>query len=101
MIIHSTIDIDINMDIECHSHKEEAIYASVGYALLWGEHSVKLLGLFIDSKLTFDIHVQTICKKASQKLTAIIRLANTTSQEKRIVTIKTFFESQFSYCSLL
>ena len=96
--------LTLNAD-KCHlivsGHKEEAMYASVGDALIWEENSVKLLGLFIDSKLTFDIHLQTICKKASQKLTAILRLANITSQEKRIIMLKTFFESQFSYCPLL
>ena len=34
-------------------HKYEAMYASVGDALLWEENSAKLLGLIIDSKLTF------------------------------------------------
>ena len=57
-------------------HKEEAMYASVGDALLWEENSVKLLAIFTDSRLSFDIHVQTIYKKASQKLTVILRLAN-------------------------
>ena len=56
--------------------KEEAMYASVGDALLWEENSVKLLAIFTDSRLSFDIHVQTIYKKASQKLTVILRLAN-------------------------
>ena len=77
------------------------MYASVGDALFLEKNSVKLLGLFVDSKLTLDIHMQTIFKIASQKLTAILRLANITSQEKRIVMLKTFFESQFSYCPLL
>ena len=42
-----------------------------------------------------------ICKKASQKLTAILRLANIISEKKKKVLLKTFFESQFSYCPLL
>ena len=42
-----------------------------------------------------------ICKKASQKLTAILRLANIISEKKRNALLKTFFESQFSYCPLL
>jgi len=61
----------------------------------------KLLGLIIDRELTFDTYVRTICKKASQKLTAILRLANILSEHKRKVLLKTFFESQFSYCPLL
>ena len=48
------------------------MYASIGDALLWEENSMKLSGLFIDSKLSFDIQVQKVCKKASQKLTANI-----------------------------
>ena len=66
-------------------HKYEAMYASVGNALLWEEFSLKLLGLIIDSALTFNSYVQIICKRASQKLMAILRLANTISEKKRKV----------------
>ena len=96
--------LTLNAD-KCHllvsGHKYEAMYASVGDALLWEENSVKLLGLIIDSELTFNSYVQMICKKASQKLTAILRLANIISEKKKKVLLKTFFESQFSYCPLL
>ena len=33
---------------------------------------VKLLGIKIDSKPTFDSHMDMICKKASQKLNALL-----------------------------
>ena len=96
--------LTLNAD-KCHllvsGFKYEAMYASVGDALLWEENSVKLLGLFIDSELSFNNHVKIICKKASQKLTATLRLANILSVEKRKILLKTFFESQFSYCPLL
>ena len=68
------------------------MYAKVGDAPLWEEHSVKLLGLFIDSDLSFHGHVKVLCKKAAQKL-AIARLANVISEHTRKVLIKTFFES--------
>ena len=42
-----------------------------------------------------------ICKKASQKLTAILRLANIISEKKRKVFLNTFSEPQFIYCPLL
>ena len=35
----------------------------------------KLLGIKIDSKLMFDSHVKSLCKKTSQKLNALSRLA--------------------------
>ena len=52
------------------------MYASIGDELIWEENAVKSLGLIIDCELTFDTYVKTICKKASWKLTAILRLAN-------------------------
>ena len=96
--------LTLNAD-KCHlivtGHKHEAMYASIGDELIWEENAVKLLGLIIDRELTFDTYVRIICKKASQKLTAILRLANILSEHKRKVLLKTFFESQFSYCPLL
>ena len=96
----------LTLNVEkCHlivtGFRYEAMYASVGDALLWEEDSVKLLGLLIDSDLTFDGHVKMICIKASQKLNAIQRLAKFLSKSKRIILLRTFFESQFSYCPLI
>ena len=53
--------------------------------MIWEENAVKLSGLITDHELTFDTNVRTICKKASQKLTAILRLANILSDHKRKV----------------
>ena len=63
--------------------KEELMFATVGDSLLWEEFSAKLLGIIIDSSLTFDNHVKKICKKASQKLTGISRMSNFMSKMKR------------------
>ena len=52
-----------------------------------------MLDLIIDSDLLFDNHGKVICKKASQKLTAILRMADIMSKEN--------FESQFSCCLLI
>ena len=38
------------------------------------ENSVKLLGIEIDNKLSFDKHISTLCKKASNQLNAIGRI---------------------------
>ena len=77
------------------------MFATVGDALIWVEVSAKLLGIIIDSSLTFNDHVKMICKKASQKLTGISRMSNFMSETKRKVLIQTFFESQFGYCPLI
>ena len=74
-------------------YKNKAMYASVGDALLWEENSVKLLGLIIDSELTFDSYVQMIFIKASQKLTTILRLANIISEKEKGFDIDFFWVS--------
>ena len=38
------------------------------------DHSIKLLGVSIDSELKFDEHVLDIIKKANSKLSALSRL---------------------------
>ena len=40
-------------------------------------------------------------KKASQKLTVLLRMSNILPREKREVSVNTFFDSQFNYCPLL
>ena len=42
-----------------------------------------LLGITIDSNLTFENHINSICKKASQKLNALARIAPYMNIQKR------------------
>ena len=63
--------------------------------------SEKLLGITIDNKLTFDEHVSGLCKKASQKLHALARVAKYMSTKKLRVIMKAFINSQFGYCPLV
>ena len=63
--------------------------------------SVKLLGITIDRKLNFNDHVSKLCKKVSTKLHALARISNIMSQDKLRLHMKSFIESQFSYCPLV
>ena len=60
----------LNAD-KCHllfsGHKHEHMFASLSDETIWEENAVKLLGILIDSNLTFNDHLKIICKKASQK----------------------------------
>ena len=42
-----------------------------------------LLGITIDSNFTFENHITSICKKASQKLNALARIAPYMNTQKR------------------
>ena len=63
--------------------------------------SKKLLGVAIDSKLTFDEHVNYLCDKASQKLHALSRVARYMNIKQRQIIMKSFINSQFGYCPLV
>ena len=60
-----------------------------------------LLGITIDSNLTFENHINSICKKSSQKLNALVRIAPYMNIKKGRKIMKSFAFSQFSYCLLI
>ena len=60
-----------------------------------------LLGVTIDSNLTFENHINNICKRASQKLNALARVAPYMNMQKRRIIMKSFVTSQFGYCPLI
>ena len=58
------------------------------------------LGVHIDYKLKFDIHVETICKKPYRKLSALSRIANYMELPKRHILMNAFCKAQFNYCPI-
>ena len=60
-----------------------------------------LLVITVDSNLTFESHINSICRKGSQKLNAFARIARCMNNIQRRRTImKSFVISQFGYCPL-
>ena len=74
---------------------------SIGDASLTTSTKETLLGILIDSELSFDQHVSSIYSKASKKLHSLGRIATFMPFEKRRTLMKGFIESQFSYCILI
>ena len=62
---------------------------------------VKLLGVTVDKKLSFEPHLNLVCKKVSQKLQALARVSMFISKKKLRVIMNAFIVSQFSYCPLV
>ena len=61
-----------------------------------------LLGIMIDSNLTFETDINNICKRVSQKLNALARVAPLQEYaEKNNIIMKSFVMSQFGYCLLI
>ena len=63
----------------------------------------KLLGILLDSKLNFDSHITSLCKKAGQKLSALARISHYVTQDQKLLllTILSVAKFQFSYCPLI
>ena len=61
----------------------------------------KLLDIRFNSNFRFDDHVASLCKKASQKLNALTRVAQYMNLAQRRSIMKAFICSQFGYCPLV
>ena len=55
--------------------------------------------MYFDNKLNFDYHIDKLCKKASQKLHALVSVFMSCRQKQQIMNA--FITSQFSYCPLI
>ena len=63
--------------------------------------SVKLLGLQLDEKLNFNLHISNICKSAANQQNALIRLKKFMNFEEKKTLINSYFMANFKYCPLV
>ena len=75
--------------------------AKIDNDYIGSEKEQVLLGLTIDSNLTFENRINNICKRASQKLNALARVVPYMSMQKRRIIMKSFVTSRFGYCPLI
>ena len=61
----------------------------------------RVLGVKIDSKWSFNTHIDNICKKACLKLNVLSRITLHLDFKKKKLMISSFCMSQFSYCQLI
>ena len=87
---------------KCHVllSTDKQVQVNIGTAQIENTQNEKLLGIIIDSKLSFDKHIQQICSRASAKLKALARIAPFMNITKRKILMNAFFNAQFSYCPL-
>ena len=86
---------------KCHlltsSKKPADIYISNTEIL--NEQKVKSYGVNLQSRLIFDLHVNTLSKKASNKYHALAKVCNYMNKKKQ--RMNAFITFQFSYCPLV
>ena len=73
----------------------------VGHTTLEPLESLKPLGIFVDSRLNFNVHIYETCKKAGKKLSVQGRLENILSAEDKYVLFECLSLSHFNYCPVL
>ena len=75
--------------------------AYFGGVLVESSSTEKLLGIQIESDLTLDEHISSICNKVAKKINVLSCLVNFMSLDKRRIVMKAFIESKFDYCPLI
>ena len=80
----------------CHrlvaGHRYESLWTKIGETRIWESKNEKLLGLTIDINLNFGDYMITLCKKDGRKLSALSRIYNYMSFEKKRILLKAFVE---------
>ena len=79
----------------------ETTHANVDGSMTKSSQKEILLGINLDSELKFEDHVNFMCKKASQKLYTLARVARFMDLKQRRNIMKAFVESRFGYCPLI
>ena len=72
-----------------------------GNFLLGNSKEEVVLGITIDNKLTFDSRIKNICRKAGQKLGALLRITNYLNSSQEKLNFSGMIKCQFSYCPLI
>ena len=63
--------------------------------------SVELLGIQIDDKLNFNLHISKICKSEANQLNALIRLKQFLGFHAKEVLINSYVISHLNFCPLV
>ena len=61
----------------------------------------KLLLISPDSKLKFESHIGSLCRKAGRKISALASVKNYLTSDQRNLLLNSVINSQFAYCPLI
>ena len=88
---------------KCHVliSTRQNFHVNIGTSQIENSKYENLLGVNIDSKLSFEKQLNIICGKARAKINALRRVAPFMNIEKSRTIMNAFFNSQFSYCPLI
>ena len=83
------VDTEFQTNLEC------------GNETLKNSKQEKVLGVTIDKKLNFALHLSNITKNANIKFNALTRVQKNMTRDKKKHIFSSFIKSQFTYCPLV
>ena len=88
---------------KCHLliNTDENVTLKMKNETITNSSNQKLLGILSENKFDFDEHVTSLCRKVSQKLNALVRVAHYMNLAQRRLIMNAFIFSQFGYCPLV
>ena len=81
--------------------RDTDVSAKIGEFDVENSREKKFLGVKIESNLSFEYHVSSLCKKTSQKLHALERVVNFMGLARRKNLMKAFITTQVNYYPLI
>ena len=89
-----------NHDIIRYRQGNDGVCVNILGSDIQSSDSLKLLGTTIDSKMNFNDHISTVCKKASQRVGVIMRLRNLIFTAAKLQLYKAAILPHLTYCHL-
>ena len=80
---------------------KECISICINESLLKPESHVKVLGVTLDDRLTFNEHVSVCCSKAARQLNALSRISRYLDTSSCTFLFNSFVKSNFNYCPMV
>ena len=81
------------------SRQNQKLEIKVNDAIIASTNSVKLLGVQIDSKLSFNEHVSILCKKVGKQVNALCRMSRHLNEKSLMNVYSAFIVSNFNYAT--
>ena len=81
--------------------KNDGLTMKVGNITIKSSDSVKLLGVTLDNKLSFDKHIADLCKRASYSIRCLYRIRDYIDTNQSKLLFSSFIQSNFIYAPII
>ena len=72
---------------------------NIGSSEITSCHSINILGIEIDDKLTFNNQIIEMCSQAGKQINALKRIKQFLSKDSKMIVYNSYINSIFNYCS--